>query len=100
MRARRRAAGQQSCPPPRSAGSASATIAFKAQGEHIILIGHSDSHVGQSLWLEVCHGRREGPPPPVDLAAERRLGESTRNLIAHGLVTAVHDVSDGGPLVA
>ncbi|HXH00546.1 MAG TPA: phosphoribosylformylglycinamidine synthase subunit PurL [Sphingomicrobium sp.] len=80
--------------------SASATIAFKAAGEHIILIGHSDSHVGQSLWLEICHGRREGPPPPVDLAAERRGGELVRELIAKGLVTAVHDCSDGGAAVA
>ncbi len=41
----------------------SATIAFKAEGEQIILIGHSNGHVGQSLWLEVCHGREGGPPP-------------------------------------
>jgi phosphoribosylformylglycinamidine synthase subunit PurL len=78
----------------------SATIGFKDEGETLVLLGHSTGHIGQSLWLEVCHGRREGPPPPVDLGVERRLGELTRNLIAHGLVTAVHDVSDGGPLVA
>src|SRR4051812_47364312 len=63
----------------------SATSAFKAEGEHLILIGHSKSHVGQSLWLDVCHGRREGPPPPVDLAAERRAGECIRSLIQQGL---------------
>ena len=78
----------------------SATIAFKAEGEQVILIGHSDSHVGQSLWLDVCHGRREGPPPPVDLAAERRAGECIRKLISAGLVTAVHDCADGGAAVA
>jgi phosphoribosylformylglycinamidine synthase II len=78
----------------------SATIAFKAEGEAIVLIGHSDSHVGQSLWLDVCHGRRDGTPPPVDLAAEKRAGECVRNLIAEGLVTAVHDCSDGGAAVA
>src|SRR5215207_6491354 len=77
-----------------------ATIAFKAEGEHVILIGHSDSHVGQSLWLEVCHGRREGTPPPVDLAAERRAGECIRQLIGDGLATAVHDCADGGAAVA
>ena len=77
-----------------------ATIAFKAEGEHIILIGHSDSHVGQSLWLDVCHGRREGAPAPVDLAAERRAGECIRQLIGDGLVTAVHDCADGGAAVA
>src|SRR5687768_1804512 len=78
----------------------SATIAFKSAGESIVLIGHSDSHVGQSLWLEVCHGRRDGPPPPVDLAAEKRAGECVRKFIADGLVSAVHDCSDGGAAVA
>ncbi|MGN6590029.1 MAG: phosphoribosylformylglycinamidine synthase subunit PurL [Sphingomicrobium sp.] len=78
----------------------SATTAIKAAGEHLILIGHSKSHAAQSLWLEVIHGRREGPPPPVDLAAERRAGECIRDLIKRGLVTAVHDCSDGGAAVA
>jgi phosphoribosylformylglycinamidine synthase len=78
----------------------SATIAFKVKGESLLLLGHSTGHVGQSLWLELCHGRREGPPPPVDLAVEARLGELVRQLIGQGLVTAVHDVSDGGALVA
>jgi phosphoribosylformylglycinamidine synthase II len=78
----------------------SATIGFKKAGEQVVLIGHSDSKVGQSLWLEVCHGRREGPPPPVDPTAERRAGECIRRLIADGLVTAVHDCSDGGAGVA
>jgi phosphoribosylformylglycinamidine synthase len=78
----------------------SATIAFKAEGEQLVLIGHSDSQVGQSLWLDVCHGRREGSPPPVDLAAEKRAGDCIRSLIDQALVTAVHDCSDGGAAVA
>jgi phosphoribosylformylglycinamidine synthase subunit PurL len=77
-----------------------ATIAFKAEGEHLVLIGHTKGHVGQSLWLELCQGHRRGPPPPVDLAAERRAGECICKLIADGLVTAVHDCSDGGAAVA
>jgi phosphoribosylformylglycinamidine synthase len=48
---------------------------------------------------EVC-GREEGAPPPVDLATERRHGDFVRSLIRDGLVTATHDVSDGGVLVA
>jgi phosphoribosylformylglycinamidine synthase len=78
----------------------SATIAFKSAEEHVLLIGHSKSHVGQSLWLELCHSRREGPPPPVDLAAEQRAGECIRDLIRQQLVSAVHDSSDGGAAVA
>ena len=79
--------------------SKSATIAFKAAGEDIILLGHTIGHLGQSIWLRECHDREEGPPPPVDLAAERRAGELIQSLIADGLVTAVHDCSDGGAAV-
>ena len=79
---------------------ASATIAFKADGDDIWLIGDWPGHLGQSLWLREVAGREDGPPPPVDLAAERRHGEAMREAIAAGLVTAVHDISDGGLLVA
>ncbi len=78
----------------------SPTIAIKDGGETLVLLGHTKGHVGQSLWLELCHGRLDGAPPPVDLAVERRLGELTRKLIAEALVSAVHDISDGGALVA
>jgi phosphoribosylformylglycinamidine synthase subunit PurL len=78
----------------------SAAIAFRSEGDDIWLIGASPSHLGQSLWLRELHGREAGPPPPVDLAAERRHGDLVRDLIARGLVSAVHDISDGGLLVA
>ena len=78
----------------------SATIAFKAEGETLILLGHSTGRVGQSLWLDIIHGRRAGSPPNVNLEVEKRLGELVRQLIAEDSVTAVHDVSDGGALVA
>ena len=76
------------------------TMGFKAAGEAIVLICHSDSHVGQSLWLRELHGREDGPPPPVDLAQERAAGDLVAALIAERVVTAVHDVSDGGAGVA
>ncbi len=78
----------------------STTIGFKAEGETLVLLGHSTAHAGQSLWLEVCHGRRAGNAPTVDLAVERRLGELLRQLIDAGAVTSAHDVSDGGALTA
>jgi phosphoribosylformylglycinamidine synthase subunit PurL len=80
--------------------SKSTTIAFKASGEDVVLIGHSTGHIGQSVWLREIHGLEAGSPPPVDLAVERRAGELIRNLIAEGLVTAVHDCSNGGAAVA
>jgi phosphoribosylformylglycinamidine synthase len=78
----------------------SASIAFKGAGQDILLIGETKGWLGQSLYLrEICE-REEGAPPPVDLAAERRNGDLVRALIAEGIATAVHDVSDGGLLVA
>ncbi len=80
-----------------------ATIAFKAEGEDILLICRSHSHLGQSIWLREIVGRDgadAGPPPPVDLAWERAAGEVVRALIADNLVSAVHDCSDGGAAVA
>ena len=78
----------------------SASIAFKGDEQTILLVGETMGWLGQSLYLrEICE-REEGAPPPVDLAAERRNGDFVRGLIANGMVTAVHDVSDGGLLIA
>lgn len=78
----------------------SATIAFKAGGEELWLLGAAGSHLGQSIWLREVLGREDGPPPPVDLVAERSIGDAVRGLILDGTATAVHDLSDGGLLVA
>ncbi len=69
-------------------------------GDTLILIGATHGHLGQSLWLREICGREEGPPPPVDLAAERRAGDFVRAAIQRGAVSACHDIADGGLLVA
>jgi phosphoribosylformylglycinamidine synthase II len=78
----------------------SATLAFKAEGEAILLIGDTHGWLGQSVYLRDVCGREEGAPPPVDLAAEKRNGDVVRGMIHAGTATAVHDVSDGGLLIA
>jgi phosphoribosylformylglycinamidine synthase subunit PurL len=78
----------------------SMTIAFKGEGEAILVIGETRGWLGQSLYLRELCGREDGAPPPLDLAAERRHGDFVRTLIRDGLITAAHDVSDGGLLVA
>jgi phosphoribosylformylglycinamidine synthase subunit PurL len=75
-------------------------IAYKAEGEGIFVIGNTRGHLGQSLWLRELHGREAGSPPPVDLAAEKAASALVRKLINQGKVSAVHDISDGGLLVA
>jgi phosphoribosylformylglycinamidine synthase len=78
------------------------TVSLQLKGERhaILVVGRMQGHLGQSLWLDVVHGRREGPPPPVDLDHELRAGRFVADLIARGVVTACHDVSDGGLAVA
>lgn len=77
-----------------------ATIAFKAAGEDVLLIGATLGWLGQSVWLAAILGQEDGAPPPVDLAAERRNGEFVRAHIDAGRFSAVHDLSDGGLAVA
>ncbi len=74
--------------------------AFRTGGEALLLIGETRGWLGQSIYLRDICGRREGAPPPVDLAAERRNGDFLRGLVTAGRVTAVHDLSDGGLAVA
>jgi phosphoribosylformylglycinamidine synthase subunit PurL len=78
----------------------SATLAFKAAGEAILLIGETQGWLGQSVYLRDICGREEGAPPPVDLVAEKRNGDVVRGMIHAGTATSVHDVSDGGLLIA
>jgi phosphoribosylformylglycinamidine synthase II len=78
----------------------SATLAFKADDEAILLIGDTQGWLGQSVYLRDICGREEGAPPPVDLSAEKRNGDVVRGMIHAGTATAVHDVSDGGLLIA
>jgi len=77
-----------------------ADIALKDEGEILFLLGAEAGHLGQSLYMDVILDKREGAPPPVDLKTERATGELVRQLIRQEAVSAVHDLSDGGLLVA
>jgi phosphoribosylformylglycinamidine synthase len=77
-----------------------ASIAFKRDGDAIILVGKTKGHLGQSIYLREIEGREEGSAPEMDLAAERRNGNFVRALIESGRIDTVHDISDGGLLVA
>jgi phosphoribosylformylglycinamidine synthase len=80
-----------------------ARVGFAAEEQVILLVGAPDgwgTHLGQSIYMRDIHGRTDGPPPPVDLAHERQVGDFVRELIRTGQATAVHDLSDGGLAVA
>ena len=69
-------------------------------GDVLLLLGTTHGHLGQSALLAEVFGREEGEAPPVDLGAERAAGRFVRDAKAAGLVSAAHDLSDGGLAVA
>jgi len=76
-----------------------ASIGFAGEGLVILLVGAPGewgAHLGQSIYLRDLFGRADGPPPPVDLAHERKVGDFVRGLIRDGSARSVHDLSDGG----
>jgi phosphoribosylformylglycinamidine synthase len=77
-----------------------AKIGSAADGDVLIMIGVDGSHLGSTIYLRDILNSLDGPPPEVDLAAERRHGKLVRSLIQAGQVTACHDVSSGGLVLA
>lgn len=76
-----------------------ATLKGAQAGDALMLIGEARGHLGASLYARQWLGLKGdvlGPPPVVDLAAEKKNAAFIRSLIDSGLVNAVHDVSDGG----
>src|SRR5437667_11904549 len=73
---------------------------FKDAGDEIILVGEIGDELGGSRFLKVCHGKKIGPPPQVDLAHEIEIQNAVRDLIHAGLVQSAHDCSEGGLVVA
>jgi phosphoribosylformylglycinamidine synthase len=81
-------------------GHARASFDSMAPGDTLLVVGVSRGELGSSLYLREVLGREEGAPPPVDLQAERRNGDFVRGLIASGRLRTVHDLSDGGLVIA
>ena len=79
-----------------------------AAGDHLVLLGlpldtpQDDERVGLagSSFLQVCHGLCTGRPPRTDLELEQTVQQALRSGIRAGQISAAHDVSDGGLLVA
>lgn len=81
-----------------------ATIGFKRDGDAILVIGESankvGSHLGASLYAREIEGIEDGACPPVNLKREKKHGDFVRGLIEKGVLDTVHDIADGGLLVA
>ncbi|SVC99119.1 uncharacterized protein METZ01_LOCUS351973, partial [marine metagenome] len=79
---------------------------FKDNGDAIILLGQAVNGndpllgLGGSALVQIEHGRKEGTPPPCDLARESALHDTLLGLIATGAVKSAHDCAEGGLAVA
>jgi phosphoribosylformylglycinamidine synthase len=65
-------------------------------GETLLLLGETRAEFGGSEWAHVVHGHLGGLPPKVDLRREKLLGEVLVAGSRDGMVSAAHDLSEGG----
>ena len=71
-------------------------MAFREMGDVVLLLGETRDELAGSEWAHVVHGHLGGLPPKVDLEAERALATVLVTASRSGIVTAAHDLSDGG----
>ena len=75
-------------------------IGFGPDPDGIVLLGRTRAEFGGSAWAHVLHGHLGGRPPEPDLDAERRLAGLLIAAAEAGVLSAAHDLSDGGLAVA
>jgi phosphoribosylformylglycinamidine synthase len=73
---------------------------FVEEGDLVYLLGRTADDLGGSELLKVVHGRIAGPPPRLDLEAEKRLHALLAEGAARGVLLSAHDLSEGGLAVA
>jgi phosphoribosylformylglycinamidine synthase len=75
-------------------------MGFKKAGDIIILLGQNKDELGASTYLSVIHGLEAGRPPEINLQLEKRIQQTTLELIKEKLILSAHDCSEGGLAIA
>lgn len=65
-------------------------------GETLLLLGETHAEFGGSEWAHHVHGHLGGLPPKVDLRREKLLGEVLVAGSRDGMISAAHDLAEGG----
>ena len=65
-------------------------------GETLYLLGDTHDEFDGSIWAQVEHDHLGGVPPKVDLQREKLLADVLTAASRDGLVSAAHDLSEGG----
>tara|TARA_Y100001970_G_C14248677_1_gene870159 strand:+ start:1607 stop:3811 length:2205 start_codon:yes stop_codon:yes gene_type:complete len=76
------------------------TISLKKEGSYICVIGINNNHLGNSQYLSIIKNKEIGSTPSIDLEEELKNGKFILNFIEQNKFEAVHDIGDGGLLVA
>lgn len=72
------------------------SMAFKAKGELIFLVGKTVEDIASSEYLYSYHGVKASPAPYFDLEEEYSMQQAVKGLIENNYITAAHDCADGG----
>jgi phosphoribosylformylglycinamidine synthase len=79
-------------------------IDFKHPGRAVLLIGglgsSSAREFGGTQYAKVVLDQLWGVPPKLDMAREKRVQETIREIVREGMVDSAHDLGDGGLAVA
>ena len=73
---------------------------LKRDNDTVLLVGKTDGYLGQSIYAKEILNIISGLPPKVNLKNEKKIGDVIRDLININKLDTVHDISDGGFLVA
>ncbi|HOW96080.1 MAG TPA: AIR synthase-related protein, partial [Mycolicibacterium fallax] len=65
-------------------------------GETLLLLGDTHDEFDGSIWAQLVADHLGGVPPRVDLAREQLLAEVLTAASRDGLLSAAHDLSEGG----
>jgi len=76
------------------------TLAFRGEGDYVILLGETKLELGGSEYLSQLHGLDAGQPPQLDLEAESKLQNFLLEQIRANRVRSAHDCAEGGLAVA
>jgi phosphoribosylformylglycinamidine synthase len=71
-------------------------MAWKSSGDIIYLLGTTHDELAGSEWSHAIHAHLGGVPPALDLQAEKTLAEILVSGSRDGIISAAHDVADGG----
>ena len=76
------------------------TLDFKNEGDAIVLLGTQRNDIGSSEYLNKIKGVAFSPAPYFDLEEEFNLQQLVARLIKESKVKSVHDISEGGLMIA